>query len=129
MALSSSTNITRPSVVAQLWTSVWSAAVVRTTDTHMNLGLPHGLIQGNMDTNGASRGSKNHRGLSRRSNLENKLFFILSILPLLRTRAATQLGSIRRLCLRTLQAAARYPASLIQQGHILLSTKAFSHND
>lgn len=104
-------------MVAQLWTSVWSPAAVRTTDTHMNLGLPHGLVQGNTDTNGASRGSKNHRGLSRRSNPENELFFKLSILPSLRTRAAMQLSSVRRLYLHKLQAAAHYPASPTQQGH------------
>lgn len=75
-------------------TSTWSPAAVRTTDTHMSFGLPHGLVQGNMNTNRAFRGSKNHRGLWRRSNPENDLFFILPILSLLRARAAMQLGRV-----------------------------------
>lgn len=45
-------------MVTQPWTSTWSPAAVRTTDTHMNLRLPHGLVQGTVDTNrppGAAR--------------------------------------------------------------------------
>lgn len=39
-----------------------------------------------------------------------------------------QLGSVRGLCLCKLLTAAHYPASPTQQGHVLPSTKALSHN-
>lgn len=64
-----------------------TSACCRTTDTHVNLWLQHSLGQQTTDSNMASRGSTNHRDLSRESILENEPFFILDILLLLRTRA------------------------------------------
>ena len=69
-------------------------SIAQDTDIHTNLRVQCGLEQWTTDTKGASRGSIDHKGLSKRTNPENKLFFILDILSMLRTRVITQLGSM-----------------------------------
>lgn len=86
----------------------------RTTDVLMNLRLSHHLGQYTRAT--TYRGSTDPRGLLRRSNPENRPFFILEILSLLRIRTIVWLGSIFGAELQCkLQTASHDPVNLTWQ--------------
>lgn len=70
---------TKPQVVAQTSDIYWPQAVTRISNGNPDHGHPHevrlqyGLEQGSWGTNMASKGSKDHRGLLKRSNPENQI--------------------------------------------------------
>lgn len=68
--------LTSAQPLAAAWTTKTSTSPARSTGTNM-----------------ASGGSTDHGGFLRRPSLENELFFILNILPLLRARVIVVLGS------------------------------------
>lgn len=81
-----------PSVLSQARDINMTPGFSRATDILMNLRLSHHLGQCTRAT--TYRGSIDSRGLLRQSNPENRPFFILEILSLLRIRTIVWLGSI-----------------------------------
>lgn len=75
------------------------------------------------DSNVASRGSKDNRGLLRRSKPQNEPLFTVDILWLLRAGTVTWLGSVFRVC--TKSRLLPYPVGPTQPGRGLLPTTAF----